>query len=76
MTVLAFATLGSTTEIGSFLIFVALSIDIESLQNRLLKVCHLPATSTRLPGLLFIYLFIFAAINSTNKANKADSMCH
>jgi hypothetical protein len=44
-------------------------IDIESLQNRLLKVCYVPATSTGLNRLLF---FFAAAVNST-KANKAGS---
>ncbi len=46
-----------------------LTIDIESLQNRLLKVCYMPATSTGLSRLLFL-----SAINSTNEANKAGSM--
>jgi hypothetical protein len=44
-------------------------IDIESLKNRLLKVCDVPATSGSLPMLLFFA----AAIYSTNEANKADS---
>jgi hypothetical protein len=35
------------------------SIDIQSLQNRLLKVCHVPATSTHLPRLLFIYFLLW-----------------
>jgi hypothetical protein len=30
--------------------------NIESLQNRLLKVCYVPATSVHLPRLLFIFL--------------------
>jgi hypothetical protein len=30
--------------------------DIESLQNRLLKVCYVPCSSARLPRLLFIFL--------------------
>ncbi len=48
--------------------------DIESLQNRLLKVCYVPATSAGLIRLLF---FSFgAAINNTNEANKAGSTCH
>ncbi len=37
--------------------------------NRLLKVCHVPATSTVLPA--FFSSFFGAAINSTNEANKA-----
>ena len=41
-------------------------INIESLQNRLLKVCYVPATSAGLNGLLFS-----VAINNTNEANKA-----
>ncbi len=52
------------------------SIDIES-QNRLLKVCYAPATSTGLPRwLLLLFSFFAAAINSTNEANKAGSMRH
>ncbi len=47
------------------------SIDIESLQNRLLKVCYVPATSASLNRLLFA-----VAINSTNEANKAGGMHH
>ncbi len=47
------------------------TIDIESLQNRLLKVCYLPATSASLDRLLFFA----ATINSTNEANKAGSTC-
>jgi hypothetical protein len=42
------------------------SIDIESLQNRLLKFCYVPATGAGLPRLLFFAV----AINSTNEANK------
>ncbi len=42
------------------------TVDIKSLQNRLLKVCYVPATSAGLPRLLFD-----AAINSANEANKA-----
>jgi hypothetical protein len=43
-------------------------IDIESLQNRLLNVCYVPATSAGLPrvSFFFSFLFLFAvAINST-----------
>ncbi len=32
---------------------VVFTIDIESLQNRLLKVCYVPATSTSLPKVNF-----------------------
>jgi len=35
------------------------SIDIESLQNRLLKVCYVPATSASLPRLSFFFSFLF-----------------
>ncbi len=45
-------------------------IDIKSPQNRLLKVCYVPATTTSLNWLLFFT----AAVNSTNEANKAGSM--
>jgi hypothetical protein len=48
--VLALATLGGTTKIE-----MILSIDIESLQNRLLKV-YVPATSAPLNRLLFFLL--------------------
>ncbi len=51
------------------------SIDIESLQNRLLKVCHVPATSAGLNKLLLFHFFA-AAISRTNEANKAGSMRH
>jgi hypothetical protein len=60
-TVLALATLGGAT------------IDIESLQNRLLKVCYVPAASASLPRVSFFFSFLFfvaAAIDSTNGANK------
>ncbi len=47
-------------------------IDIESLQNRLLKVCYVLATSASRNRLLF---FLFAAaINSANEANEAGGM--
>jgi hypothetical protein len=48
------------------------TIDIESLQNRLLKVCYVPATSASLPRVSFFFSFLFvaAAIDSTNEANK------
>ncbi len=50
------------------------SKDIESLQNRLLKVCYVPATNAGLNRLLF---FFFAAeINNTNEVNKASGTCH
>jgi hypothetical protein len=51
-------------------------IDIESIQNRLLEVCYVPATRASLPRLLFFSFFVAATINSTNEANKAGSMCH
>ncbi len=34
-------------------------IDIESLQNRLLKVCYVPATSASLPRVTFFFSFLF-----------------
>ncbi len=46
-------------------------IDIESLQNRLLKVCYVRATSAGLPRVSFFSFFVAATINSTNEANKA-----
>jgi hypothetical protein len=47
------------------------TIDIERLQNRLLKVCYVPATSAQ----SFKASFSVVAINSTNEANKAGGMC-
>jgi hypothetical protein len=49
------------------------SIDIKSLQNRLLKVRYVPATSASLPKgkiLLFFSFFVAAPSDSTNEANK------
>ncbi len=37
----------------------ACTIDIESLQNRLLKVCYVPATSPDLPRVSFCFSFLF-----------------
>ncbi len=34
-------------------------IDIKSLQNRLLKVCYVPATSAGLPRMSFFFSFLF-----------------
>ena len=48
-----------------------MTIDIESLQNRLLKVCYVPATSAGLPKDKLLLFFVAAAIDSTNEANKA-----
>jgi len=46
-------------------------------QNRLLKVCCVPSTSTSLPMVSFFFSFFVAvAIYSTNKAYKAGSTCH
>jgi hypothetical protein len=57
------ATLGSMT------------IDIDSLQNRLLKVCYVPATSASLPRVSFFFSFLFlllppltALMNQTRQA--------
>jgi hypothetical protein len=36
-----------------------LNIDMESLQNRLLKVCYVPATSASLPRVTFFFSFLF-----------------
>jgi hypothetical protein len=44
-------------------------IDIESHQNRLLKVCYVPASGASLNRLLFA-----ASFNSTDEAKKAGSM--
>ncbi len=52
-------------------------IDIESLQNRLLKVCYVPASSAGLPRVSFFFsFFVAAAINSTDEANKAGGTYH
>ncbi len=56
------------------------TIDIESLQNRLLKVLlcarYLGWPSKGKLLLLFSFFFVAAAINSTNEANKAGGTCH
>jgi hypothetical protein len=46
---------------GGVFFMVSWVIDIESLQNRLLKVCYVPATSPALIG-----FFLAPAINSIN----------
>jgi hypothetical protein len=45
------------------------TIDMESLQNRMLRVCYVPATSAGLPRVSFFsfLFFVAAAINSTNE---------
>jgi hypothetical protein len=48
------------------------TIDIKSLQNRLLKVCYVPATRVGLNRLLLL----LQPLNSTNEANKASGMHH
>ncbi len=52
------------------------AIDIKSLQNRLLRVCYVPASSpglSRVSLLFSLLFFVAAAINITNEANKAGS---
>jgi len=46
-------------------------IDIESLQNRLLKVCHVPATSVGLNRLLFLLQPLTVLMNKTRQAVHA-----
>ncbi len=46
-------------------------IDIKSLQNRLLKLCNVPATGAVFQS--FFFLFYAVVINSTNEANKAGN---
>jgi len=49
------------------------TIDIESFQNRLLKVCYVPATSASLLRVSFFFsFFVAAAIDSTNEANRVS----
>jgi hypothetical protein len=48
------------------------TIAIESLQNRLLKVCYVPATNPSLSRLLFLFLQWPLTV-LTNEANKAGS---
>ncbi len=58
------------------LLFNEPAIDIESLQNRLLKICYVPASSAGLRKVSFFFSFLFfvaAAINSTNEASKAGN---
>jgi hypothetical protein len=47
---------------------IATSIDIKSLQNRLLKVCYVPATSAGLPRLLFLLRPLTVLTKQTRKA--------
>ncbi len=47
------------------------AIDIESLQNRLLKVCYMPATSTGLPRLLFLLLPLRVLMKQTRQVVHA-----
>ncbi len=44
--------------IGPFFLFV-ISIDIKSLQNKLLKVCYVPASSADLPRVSFFFSSLF-----------------
>jgi hypothetical protein len=53
-------------------------MDMESLQNRLLKVCYVPATSVSLPRVSFFFSFLFlllqplrVLINQTRQAVSA-----
>jgi hypothetical protein len=51
------------------------TIYIESLQNRLLKVCYVPATSANLPRVNFFFsFFVAAAIDSTNEQGNLSSL--
>ncbi len=47
------------------------SIDIKSLQNRLLKVCYVPATSVCLPRLLFLLWPLTVLMKQTSQAVHA-----
>jgi hypothetical protein len=57
-----FGTAYSTIMLAAATPWAVCTIDIESLQNRLLKVCYVPTTSARLPRLLFIYFFAAAIV--------------
>jgi hypothetical protein len=46
-------------------------IDIESLQNRLLKVCYVPTTSASLNRLLFLLRPLTVLMKQTRKAVRA-----
>ncbi len=46
----------------------AFTIDIESLQNRLLKVCYVPPTSASLPRLLFLLHPLTVLMKQTRQA--------
>jgi hypothetical protein len=43
----------------TLLCYLSWIIDIESLQNRLLKVCYVPATSASLPRVSFFFSLLF-----------------
>jgi len=44
-------------------------------QNRLLKVCCVPATTASLRRVSLFFFFVAVANYSTNKANKAGGTC-
>ncbi len=48
-----------------------LFIDIERLQNRLLKVCYVPATTAGLNTLLFLLLLLTVLMKQTRQAVHA-----
>ncbi len=58
-------------EIKTIYIFTATTIDIESLQNRLLKVCYMPATSTGLNRLLFLLQTLTVLMKQTRQVVRA-----
>jgi len=66
--------LESSLKIDYCYIFLLLNKKVDKfqlrrLQNRLLKVCYVPATSAGLPRVSFFFSFLF--FNTTNEGNKA-----
>jgi hypothetical protein len=57
-------------ETGYETLFIT-TIDIESLQNRLLKVCYVPATSTSLKRLLFLLWPLTVPMKQTRQVVRA-----
>jgi hypothetical protein len=62
---------GIQTIVYIFLTHAVPFIDIESLQNRLLKVCYVHITSAGLPRLLFLLQLLTVLMKQTRQAVHA-----
>ncbi len=52
------------TKLAAICLLYVHGIDIESLQNRLLKVCYVPATSASLLRVSFVFYFLFLLLRA------------